>query len=115
MNNVNEFFNKAGATRNKRVVCADGFEMSVQAHRGAYCSPRGDNKPRYTHVEIGFPSSIEAMLMEYCDEPSTPLDTVYGYVPVQTVTNILAKHGGIVEGEVPRGVAPIPAKFTADI
>jgi hypothetical protein len=55
------------------------------------------------------------MLMEYCDEPDAPLDTVYGYVPVQTVTNVIAKHGGIVEGEVPRGVAPIPAKFTADI
>jgi hypothetical protein len=49
--------------------------------------------------------------MEYCDEPGTPLETVYGYVPVQTVTNVLAKHGGIVDGEVPRGVAPIPAKF----
>ena len=74
--NVNEFFKEAGSTRNKRVICADGFEMSVQAHAGAYCSPR---------------------------------------VPVQTVTNVIAKHGGIVEGEVPRGVAPIPANFTADI
>ena len=50
--NVNEFFKEAGATRNKRVICADGFEMSVQAHASAYCSPRGDNKPKYTHVEI---------------------------------------------------------------
>jgi hypothetical protein len=115
MSSVNEFFKEAGATRNKRVVCADGFEMSVQAHRGAYCSPRADNAEKYTSVEIGFPSEKESMLMEYCDEPSTPLDTVYGYVPVQTVTNVLAKHGGIVDGEVPRGVAPIPAKFTADI
>ena len=41
--NVNEFFKEAGATRNRRVVCADGFEMSVQAHRTAYCSPRTDN------------------------------------------------------------------------
>ena len=47
--------------------------------------------------------------MEFCDEPSTPLDTVYGYVPVQIVTNVIVKHGGIVEGEIPRGVAPIPA------
>ena len=113
--NVNEFFKEAGATRNKRVICADGFEMSVQAHGHAYCSPRIDNAEKYTSVEIGFPSEVEPMLMEYCDEPGTPLETVYGYVPVQTVTNVLAKHGGIVEGEVPRGVAPIPAKFTADI
>lgn len=107
--NVNEFFKAAGATRNKRVICADGFEMSVQAHAGAYCKPRGNNEPKYTHVEIGFPSEKEPMIMEYCDEPGAPLDTVYGYVPVQTVTNVIAKHGGIVEGEVPRGVAPIPA------
>ena len=41
--NVNEFFKAAGASRNRRLVCADGFEMSVQAHDGAYCSPRIDN------------------------------------------------------------------------
>ena len=113
--NVNEFFKEAGATRNKRVVCADGFSMSVQAHQSAYCSPRVDNAEKYTSVEIGFPSKKESMIMQYCDEPGAPLDTVYGYVPVQTVTNVIAKHGGIVEGEVPRGVAPIPANFTADI
>ena len=113
--NVNEFFKKAGATRNKLVVCASGFKMSVQAHAGAYCSPRGDNKPKYTHVEIGFPSEKEDLLMPFAEEVGDPTGTVYGYVPVQIVTNVLAKHGGIVEGEVPRGVAPIPAKFTADI
>ena len=109
MNNVNEFFKAAGASRNKRVVCADGFSMSVQAHQSAYCSPRIDNAEKYTSVEIGFPSAREPMLMEYCDEPGAPLDTVYGYVPVQVVNTVLAKHGGIVEGNVPRGVAPIPA------
>jgi len=115
MNNVSEFFKEAGATRNKRVICADGFEMSVQAHHTAYCTPRVDNAMSYTSVEIGFPSERESMLMEFADEPDIPTETVYGYVPVQTVTNVLAKHGGIVEGNVPRGVAPIPAKFTADI
>ena len=113
--NVNEFFKEAGATRNKRVICADGFEMSVQAHRGAYCSPRMDNAEKYTSVEIGFPSAREPMIMEFAEEVNNPTQTVYGYVPVQTVTNVIVKHGGIVEGNVPRGVAPIPAKFTADI
>ena len=113
--NASQFYKKAGATRNRRVICADGFEMSVQAHRSAYCTPRTDDAEKYTSVEIGFPSQKEPMLMEYCDEPSTPLDTVYGYVPVQTVTNVIVKHGGIVDGEIPRGVAPIPAKFVADI
>ena len=113
--NVNEFFKKAGSKRNKRVICADGFEMSVQAHGGAYCSPRLDNAEKYTSVEIGFPSQKEELLMEWCEEVENPTETVYGYVPVQVVNTVLAKHGGIVEGEVPRGVAPIPAKFTADI
>ena len=112
---VNNFFKEAGASRNKRVICADGFEMSVQAHDGAYCSPRIDNAEKYTSVEIGFPSAREPMLMDYAEEVNNPTETVYGYVPVQTVTNVIAKHGGIVEGQVPRGVAPIPANFTADI
>ncbi len=111
---VNNFFKEAGATRNRRVVCADGFEMSVQAHQTAYCSPRMDNAEKYTSVEVGFPSEREPMLMQYCEEVNDPTGTVYGYVPVQVVTNVLAKHGGIVDGEVPYGVAPIPANFVAD-
>ena len=115
MSNVNEFFNEVGSRRNKMVVCASGFKMSVQAHNGAYCSPPINNAEKYTHVEIGFPSQKEELLMEWCEEVDNPTETVYGYVPVQVVNTVLAKHGGIVEGEVPRGVAPIPAKFVADI
>lgn len=95
--------------RNAKVVCADGFEMSVQAHQGAYCSPRLNNADRYKEVEVGFPSIEEPMLMEWCEEPHQPTDTVYGYVPVQVVTNVIAKHGGIVEGDVPAGVIPLRA------
>jgi len=112
--NVNEFFNTAGTDRNRQVVCADGFKMSVQAHGGSYCTPRMSGADKYTEVEVGFPSQAEEMLMKYAEEPSHPTQTVYAYVPVQVVTNVLAKHGGIVDGEVPRGVAPIPAKFTVD-
>tara|TARA_Y100000593_G_scaffold59273_1_gene109868 strand:- start:1760 stop:2122 length:363 start_codon:yes stop_codon:yes gene_type:complete len=111
---VNDFFNTAGTDRNRQVVCADGFTMSVQAHQGAYCSPRMSGAPKYTHVEVGFPSEREDLLMEFAEEPDKPTQTVYGWVPVQTVTNVLAKHGGIVDGEVPFGVAPIPANFVAD-
>jgi hypothetical protein len=93
--------------RNAKVVCADGFEMSVQAHQGAYCSPRLSNADKYKEVEVGFPSIEEPMLMEWCEEPYQPTDTVYGYVPVQVVTNVIAKHGGMVEGDVPAGVIPL--------
>ena len=111
---TSEFFNTAVTDRNRQVVCADGFTMSVQAHDGAYCSPRMSGAPKYTHVEVGFPSEREELLIEFAEEPRSPTQTVYGYVPVQIVTIVLAKHGGIVDGEVPYGVAPIPANCVAD-
>ena len=111
---MNEFFNTAGTNRNRQVVCADGFKMSVQAHDGAYCSPRMNGADRYEEVEVGFPSEREELIMQYAEEPDVPTQTVYGYVPVQVVTNVLAKHGGIVDGEIPKGVAPIPANFMVD-
>jgi len=94
---------------NEKVVCADGFSMSVQAHDGAYCSPRESNAPAYKAVEVGFPNIEEPMLMDWAEEPHRPTDTVYAWVPVQVVTDVLAKHGGIVSGEVPPGVVPLMA------
>ena len=114
MGNVNEFFNIAGAKRNRQVVCPDGFKMSVQAFAGGYCTPRIDGADKYEEVEVGYPSEPEEMLMEYAEEPDAPTQTVYAYVPVQVVTNVLAKHGGIVDGEIPRGVAPIGVHFVVD-
>ena len=95
--------------RNEVVVCADGFTMSVQAHAGAYCIPKMTGAPVYREVEVGFPSIKEPMLMEWCEEAHRPTDTVYAYVPVHVVTNVIAKHGGMVSGEVPRGVIPLEA------
>ena len=92
----------------QRVCCADGFEMSVQANVSAYCSPR-ENSGKYELVEVGFPSAVEPMLMPYVEDRGKPTKTVYGYVPVEVVTNVLAKHGGIVSGEVPPGVIAIRA------
>jgi hypothetical protein len=95
--------------RYPRLVCADGFEMSVQAHQGAYCSPRTNSATKYVEVEVGFPNAMEPMLMEYVENEEKPTNTVYPYVPVQVVTNVIAKHGGMVEGEVPPGVIPLRA------
>ncbi len=97
--------------RNKMVVCADGFNMSVQAHNGAYCDPRLDAQRKYTLVEVGFPSWEEPLIMPWCEDTSKPTDTVYGYVPVDVVTNVIVKHGGMVEGEVPPGVIAIPEVY----
>jgi hypothetical protein len=92
---------------NEKVVCADGFTMSVQAHAGAYCLPRMTGAPVYREVEVGFPSDREELLMEWAEESHRPTDTVYGFVPVQVVTTVIAKHGGMVSGQVPKGVIPL--------
>ena len=112
---TNEFFNTVGSNRNRQVVCADGFKMSVQAFAGGYCTPRTNNADRYEEVEVGYPSAPEELLMDWAEEPDKPTQTIYAYVPVQVVTNVIVKHGGIVDGEIPKGVAPIPANFMVDI
>ena len=89
---------------NKSVVCADGFRMSVQGNEGAYCEPRLDNQKKYNLVEVGYPSEREELIMPWCENDNQPTNTVYGYVPVDVVTNVIVKHGGMVEGEVPPGV-----------
>ena len=96
----------------ERVICADGFSMSVQAHDGAYCTPRVDDAERYTAVEVGFPSRTEPLLMQWCEAPERPTETVYAWVPSQTVSLVLAAHGGIVSGEVPPGVPHLRAERT---
>ena len=95
--------------RNERVVCADGFSMSVQASAYNYCQPQEPAADRYETVEIGFPTAKEPMLMPYAETPENPTDTVYAYVPVELVTNVIVKHGGMVSGEVPPGVIAIRA------
>jgi len=96
---------------NKKVVCADGFTMSVQANEGAYCEPRRHNERVYTLVEVGYPSEEEPLIMSWAESPDRPTDTVYAYVPVDVVTTVIVKHGGMVEGQVPPGVIAIPEVY----
>lgn len=95
---------KQDMSNNKRIVCADGFNMSVQASETNYCSPRVDHAERYTAVEVGFPSQMEPLLMEWAENENMPTETVYGWVPSERVALVCAKHGGVVEGELPAGV-----------
>ena len=99
---------------NEKVVCADGFTMSVQAHEGAYCLPRMTGAPVYREVEVGFPSIEEPMLMEWCEEAEKPTATVYGWVPNAVVTLVVVKHGGIVEGELPPGIPYLKANSQSE-
>ncbi len=90
-----------------RVVCTDGFTMSVQAGIYNYCDPQETDAPKYDLVEVGFPTAKEPMLMPYAEAPEDPTGTVYAYVPVELVTNVIVKHGGLVSGERPPGVIAI--------
>lgn len=96
-----------GMKRNKRVECSDGFSMSVQAFDGAYCEPRDDNGP-YWKVEVGFPSEKDSLLDRWIEDPNAEvcpksgnIETVYGYVPVSVISEVIEKHGGMVAGELP--------------
>lgn len=88
---------------NLKVVCKDGFSMSVQASKDAYCTPREDNIT-YSEVEVGFPSQREELLMRWAENPERPTGTVYGWVPCSVIYLVITKHGGMVSGEVPKGV-----------
>jgi hypothetical protein len=78
----------------KRITCADGFSLSVQATHGAYCSPRRNVGPWY-EVEVGFPSAEPEFIMEHADDKDKPTDTVYGYVPIEKVQALIDLHGGM--------------------
>lgn len=104
-----------------RIVCNDGYSVSVQASEHMYCEPRytqwqnengwqvinGDywsssGTPRnfetdhftpYDSVELGFPSEADELIYEYA-EGDDYTSTVYGCVPVKIVEQLIEKHGG---------------------
>jgi hypothetical protein len=78
-----------------RVKCVDGFEVSIQASKTHYCSPRENEGPYYL-VELGFPSLPLEILKEYAEEEDDLVNTVYGYVPIEKVVAVLDEHGGLV-------------------
>ncbi len=91
------------STRLPQIVCSDGFKMSVQVGYSLYSEPKKVAK-RYSKVEIGFPSERESLLEEYVElgifdtaqgKGVDYTDTVYPYVPVKVVNQVLKKHGGI--------------------
>lgn len=78
-----------------RIVCKDGFSMSVQAGRAIYNCPRENVKSGdYTAVEIGFPSAKEELICEYAEDENYTA-TIYPYVPVEVVEKVIEKHGGM--------------------
>lgn len=86
---------KAYSVNRPRVVCTDGFSISVQASENHYCEPRENFLKEYKTVELGFPSEEEPLIADYADNSTELTNTEYGYVPTELVDKILEKHGGI--------------------
>jgi len=86
-----------------RMVCKDGFAVSVQASLSHYCSPRGTHPDEpWTQVECGFPSEHvpawdefqETPRSEDVEEGKDPTEDVYPYVPIEKVLEAFETHGG---------------------
>jgi len=73
------------------IECTDGLIFSMQADKYAYCTPRSNYGP-YAEVEIGFPIDKVQEFMPYAEDPEYPINTVYGYVPVEIVEMVVDKH-----------------------
>lgn len=70
----------------KRIECNDGFSISVQANNFAYCMPREDKAWPYSEVDD---------LIEIYGEEHGTTETIYPYVPIDIVNELIEKHGGI--------------------
>lgn len=77
-----------------RIVCNDGYNLSVQASYYHYCTPRIDCLKKYDTVEVGFISDTTPEFFEY-----TAGGGVYGNVPMAVVQEVIDKHGGIKEAD----------------
>ncbi|MCR2047837.1 hypothetical protein NSB25_11135 [Acetatifactor muris] len=91
-------YRKEGSQRicRPRLVCKDGFSMSIQAGEDFQCTPREHRKDGdYTAVELGCLSSLEELLVPYAEDKDALLDTTYPYVPVELVKVVIETHGGI--------------------
>lgn len=81
-------------TTRPRVYCKDGYNVSIQAGSGIYCTPRMNLKDGgYLTVELGFPSVEDKLINKYA-ECEDYTQTVYGYVPIEIVEELIEKHGG---------------------
>lgn len=88
--------------RRPKVICKDGFSISVQAGRTDYCWPR-ENLPdgNYESCELGYPNQVEELILEYAEDRRKPKNTVYVRVPVEIIDRMIQKHGGFYDGRVP--------------
>lgn len=54
----------------------------------------------YKALELGFPSEADELILEYGEfykDNHCPTDTVYAFVPVDVIAQLIQKHGGLDE------------------
>ena len=78
----------------KVIWAKDGFNVSVDASKYHYCSPKDSHGP-WNKVEVKYPFKPYLPLRLYADDKKNLTATVYRYVPLDIVCNMLNEHGGI--------------------
>ena len=86
---------KEGSHTRQRVQIGE-INLSIQADKFKYCSPRENGLREYEDWEIGYPSEPIPELIEFA-ESDQYTDTVYGYVPTWVILKIITRLGGIKE------------------
>ena len=100
MDKVNEYLRRTREYNNfyirPRMRRADGFSISIQAGFYQYCRPRNNEAGTYESVELGYPNMEDPIIADYAENPDDLTETVYKYVPIEVVNELIEKHGGIV-------------------
>lgn len=80
-----------------RIICSDGFSVSIQASYAHYCKPRNNIGP-YTHFELGYPSEIVDSWISFVEafsENQDPCEQVYPYVPIHLIVDEMNRRGNV--------------------
>ena len=89
-----DVFSSQGYIR-PQLYCIDGFHLGVVAGNHAFSTPRAPNARKYSHVEVVRPSQTCENLLQYAQDPGSPCETSYGFVPVKAVEALIESHGGV--------------------
>ena len=92
------YWDNSGRSPAKVLKLGFGGDISVQASKGHYCRPKGDDAEFYTHVEVyptglkDMPKSWRAALKDEC---------IMSFVDVYEVLKVINRNGGVVEEQAP--------------
>lgn len=90
---VHEHFAKHPGPVRPRLVCADGYRMSVQASHMHYCTPRTYEGP-WAAVEVWCCERPDGSAWRI---PGLSQREPAGWVPVERVNRLIERHGGLAD------------------